>query len=520
MATSKYSHGKSKGTSDRKSSGRLSTLGGTTGPIKNYDLTQDVGNTPQFKTVTNDYYQSQPLNVPPAVQIPDAPQAPDDSQNLRNLAAAFGDVNTKLQAFIPDFWNFQESMDKAARREAERRAAEGEKEEQVNLSNNQLNKSKGILETKGKTDAEAKAAYGLFASMDQRVEREHIVVTAKNRGINAISNIENYALEIYENSLNDPNRQDASGSIVPVNPGTSEFTELLLNKIKGEIDNPQAYLELQSQVQAGILGARRKVSTIHATYKDNKSTQTLNTGYGTVILDAANASQERLTGKVTEWTTDQDVDDPGTEVQAFTPLSFTETLDHFRLKTGTSIENYQKNTDPVTLLTSIATSTVNNIDRGDLPDAIDTVETMLMNTRLGAGEGQLLSEMVGGKEVLKKLWERAISNARNEAYRVNDLVAVDSAENQATTWAIEVLNNDQDADFVEDGVQEFGIETTYKMNDIDYKLKTPPNAVNLQGVLTYFAAEKKNAYRLFETGAEIRAYQKKIRRTIKWLVKI
>ena len=44
--------------------------------------------------------------------------------------------------------------------------------------------------------------------MDQRVEREHIVVTAKNRGLNAISNIENYALEIYENSLNDPSRQD------------------------------------------------------------------------------------------------------------------------------------------------------------------------------------------------------------------------------------------------------------------------------------------------------------------------
>ena len=141
MATNKYTHGKSTGTSDRKSSGRLSTLSGTTGPIKEYDIKSGAGATPQFKTITSDYYQSQPLNVPPAVQIPDAPQAPDDSQNLRNLAAAFGDVNTKLQAFIPDFWNFQESMDKAARREAERRAAEGEKEEQVNLSNNQLNKS-------------------------------------------------------------------------------------------------------------------------------------------------------------------------------------------------------------------------------------------------------------------------------------------------------------------------------------------------------------------------------------------
>ena len=505
----KYSHGQSKGVSDRKTSGRLTALNQSTAAIKQYDLKSGAGATPKFKTNTNDYYQSQPLNVPPAIQIPNPPKAHDNSQNLKNLATAFGDINTKLQAFSSDFWEWQGAMDRAARKRAEIRAAEEELEEdeKVNSANTQLNKAKDALEKKGQTDPEAKASYGIFASMDQRVEREYGVVKAKNNGLNAISNLDNYALEIYENSFNDPTREDKeSGDIIPVNPGTSEFTELLLDKIKGEINNPRAYLELQPQVQAGILSARRKISTIHATYKDNKSTETLKLGYGSQIKEFINASEEKITG--------YSINEAGEKFQIEEPASFNKTINHFKLKSGTSLENYQKNTDPKTLLTHIAQATIENVDRTDLADGIETVETMLMNTRIGAGKGQLLADRVGGKEKLQLLWKQAISNARNEAYRITDLVDVNAAEETASTWALKVINDAGDADLTLDGVQEFGDQTTYTVTidgkEESYIVNKPPghSTVALERVRDFFKNEKKNAYRKFETGIEIRAYHK------------
>ena len=505
----KYSHGKSKGVSDRKTSGRLTALNQSTAAIKQYNLKSDAGATPKFRTNTNDYYKSQPLNVPPPIQIPDPPKAHDNSQNLKNLAAAFGDVNTKLQAFGSEFWGWQESMDRAARKRAEIEAAEEELEEdeKVNSANTQLNKAKDALEKKGQTDPEAKASYGIFASMDQRVEREYGVVKAKNNGLNAISNLDNYALEIYENSFNDSTREDKeSGDIIPVNPGTSEFTELLLDKIKEEINNPRAYLELQPQVQAGILSARRKISTIHATYKDNKSTETLKLGYGSQIKEFINASEEKITG--------YSINEAGDKIPIGEPASFNKTINHFKLKSGTSLENYQKNTDPKTLLTHIAQATIENVDRRDLDAGIKIVETMLMNTRIGAGKGQLLSDRVEGKEKLQLLWKQAISNARNEAYRITDLIDVKAAEETASTWALKVINDAGDADLTLDGVQEFGDQTTYTVTidgkEQPYIVNKPPghSTVALERVREFFKNEKKNAYRKFETGIEIRAYHK------------
>ena len=62
--------------------------------------------------------------------------------------------------------------------------------------------------------------------------------------------------------------------------------------------------------------------------------------------------------------------------------------------------------------------------------------TMLLNTRIGAGDGQLLSDKVGGVEVVKKLWKRAINNSVHEAYRINDLVDIDNAEKAAEAFSI------------------------------------------------------------------------------------
>ena len=124
--TGKYTHGKTKGTSDRQSSRRTSAAPGETGGvIKNFRMS-GPGESQKIRTNSQDYFQSQPLSVPSAIQIPDALEIPDDSQNLRNLADAFGQVNTRLQAFTSDFWNFQKSMDTAARERAEQRAQDPE----------------------------------------------------------------------------------------------------------------------------------------------------------------------------------------------------------------------------------------------------------------------------------------------------------------------------------------------------------------------------------------------------------
>jgi hypothetical protein len=481
----KYTHGKTKGTSDRKSSRRLSSLSGTTNPIKEYNIKHGAGAVPQFKTITSDYYESQPLAVPGPVQIPDAPEIPDDSQNLRNLATALGDVNTKLNQFIPGFWDFQESMDKAAREEAERQAVQ-------NDANSRLNQAKDTLERKGATDPDAKAAYGIFASMDQRVERELSVVTARNKGLTSIGNLNEYALQIYNESLNDPTRIDKdSGAVVPLNPSTQEFTNLLLNKLKTDIDNPQAYLELQETAQAAIINARANVAKIHADYKDTTSVNTLKLNLGNTILTAKSASDQTLS-----------------------TLNFTDNFNHFRLKSGSSISNYQTYTEPLKLLELIADATVSHSNRTDLAEISDKTLTMLLNTRLGAGEGQLLSEMLGGEEVLKKWWETAISTSRNEAYRQNDLARITQAEDQADAIALKFIGMARDADLTVDGIQEFGTHTTYNIKIdgeiVPYQVKNPPNATNLQGIISKFRQETKNAYKIFDTGAEILAYQNQL----------
>ena len=231
MAT-KYTHGKSKGTSDRKSSGRLSSPGGETGaPIQKFKLTGTTTAAAPLNISNQDYFQSKPLSFPQAPNIPDAPKRPDDSQNLKNLATAFGEVNSNLQKFTTDFWDFQKAMDKSARKREEIQAEEGKDK------NAQLNSAKNALEKKAETNEEAASSYGLFASMDQRVEREYVVVTAKRDAMDTITNLPSLLEEVYQESFNDPTREDESGSIVPLNPSSPEFTQAANALIATKIPN-------------------------------------------------------------------------------------------------------------------------------------------------------------------------------------------------------------------------------------------------------------------------------------------
>jgi len=504
---SKYTHGKTKGTSDRQSSGRLSSVGGETStPIKEFKITGSTSPSQPIRPSTNDYFQSQALSYPQAPTIKSFSEAPANTQNLKNLIDDLGQVNTKLQQFIPDFWNFQKAMDTAARKKAEKKAAE---------SNTQLNAAKNALEKKAETDENASDSYGIFSSMDQRVERELVIVNAKNKGLALISGFNDVALDDYHASYSDESRIDEnSGEIIPINPSTDEWSTYATNYFKNNIGNTAAYLELQPQIQAAIYSARRSVSKEHATYKDNKANNTFKTSVGSIIIEASTASQEKLTGVYgTEWTTDQEVDDPGTKVQINPPLSFTGAINDFNQKSGTSIKNYQKQVEPNQLLTTIANGVILNSNTENLDDNADIALTLLKNTRIGAGKGQLLSEIVGGEQVLENMWELAIGEKRNEAQRIRDGNSKNTAANAAR---IDYANiNQQDADLTTpeiDPILNGQSQRTVVVDGVEYYIDSGPNAINLSGVVgkidqLLFDADKK-----FSTGIEAYEYRQELLR--------
>ena len=502
---SKYTHGKTKGTSDRQSSGRLSSAGGeTSAPIKEFNITGSTSPSQPIRPSTNDYFQSQALSYPQAPTIKSFSEAPENTQNLKNLIDDLGQVNTKLQQFIPDFWNFQKAMDTAARKKAEKKAAE---------SNTQLNAAKNALEKKAETDENASDSYGIFSSMDQRVERELVIVNAKNKGLTLISGFNDVALNDYNASSLDESRIDAkSGEIIPINPSTDEWSNYATNYFKDNIGNTAAYLELQPQIQAAIYSARRSVSKEHSTYKDNKANNTLNTSIGSTIIEASTASQEKLTGQLTEWTTDQDVDEEATVVPG-SGMSFTGVINDFNQKSGTSIKNYRKQVEPSQLLTTIANGVILNSNTENLNDNADIALTLLKNTRIGAGEGQLLSEIVGGELALENMWELAIGAKRNDAQRIRDGNDKNIAATAARTDYANI--NQQDADLTTteiDPILNGQGQRTVVVDGVEYYIDSGPNAINLSGVVgkidqLLFDADKK-----FSTGIEIYEYRQELLR--------
>ena len=496
--TGKYTHGKSSGTSDRQSSRRTSAVPGETGGvIKDFRLS-GPGESQKIRTNTQDYFRSQPLSVPSAIQIPNAPERPDDSQNLRNLANAFGEVNTRLQSFLGEIPNYEKSLDSIARERAEIKALTED-------SNVQINKAKGALESKAKTDPEAANSYGLFASMDQRVEREYAIVKAKNQAREKITNFENLANEAYQASFSDETRADELGDIIPLNPSTPEWTKWATDQFKDI--NPQARLELANEINAAIYNARRTISKQHADYKDTKAEQTFIINIGDTLLDSKNASLGKISGGTD--IAGRDDDDPN-----FTGLSFTFTDDitHARNNSGMSIKKYQELSEPTKLLSTIATAVGNNAnDSSEINDLSDRALTMLLKTRVGAGNGQLLSEAMGGEHILKRTWENAISQIVLESARVNDAAAIETASQAGDTFAINIIQRSKDADFDTENITEaFGDHQVYTINGKPYKVTASKNSHNLQGMVEAIENEKREAYKKFSTLQEINAYTKSL----------
>lgn len=511
----KYSHGQSKGVSDRKTSGRLTALNQSTAAIKQYDLKSGAGVTPKFRTNTNDYFQSQPLNFPGAPDIPNPPKVHSNEQNIKNLATAFGEINTNLQAFGSDFWNYQKSADLAARKKAEIKAEE-EEEEGGESSNTKLNKAKNALEQKANNDAEASGSYGVFASMDQRVEREYVVVKAKRDAIDAITNFENDMSERYQDSFFDEDRRDLdSGKIIPLNPASPEFTKLATSYFAEKIPNAQARLELQPKIQAAIYSSRRTLSAEHLKYKDNTAVEGKDNNIGTTILNASTASQETLTGtfpnvggELTEWTTDQEIDEPGKVV---TGLSFTNTYDDFNQKSGVSMKTYNAHTQKDKIFTDVAEQVilVSNSPEEVRKNA-DVALTLLLNTRIGTAK---LVDMVGGANLsqeqkekkLRRYWELAIGEKRNEASLILDRNAANNAKNLAEADFGSINQIDANLDTPEiDPMVENGMRTVI----VDGKPYLIPSegGVNIKGVVDRINKLQYDARNKFPTVKEEYAY--------------
>ena len=502
----KYSHGKSKGVSDRKTSGRLTALNQSTAAIKQYDLKDGAGVTPKFRTNTNDYFQSQPLNFPGAPDIPNPPKVHSNEQNLKNLATAFGEINTNLQAFGSDFWNYQKSADLAARKKAEIKA---EEEEEGESSNTKLNKAKNALEQKANNDAEASGSYGVFASMDQRVEREYVVVKAKRDAIDAITNFENDMSERYQDSFFDEDRRDLdSGKIIPLNPASPEFTRLATSYFAEKIPNAQARLELQPKIQAAIYSSRRTLSAEHLQYKDNTAVEGKNNNIGTTILNASTASQETLTGKfpnvggeLTEWTTDQEIDEPGKVV---TGLSFTNTYDDFNQKSGVSMKTYNAHTQKDKIFTDVAEQVilVSN-DPTEVRKNADVALTLLLNTRIGTAK---LVDMVGGEKKLKRYWELAIGEQKNKASLILDRNATNNAKNLAETdfGSINQIDANLDTPEVDPILNGDGMRTV-TVDGVDYFIPSQ-GGINISGVVDKINKLQHDALKKFPTVQEAYAY--------------
>jgi len=511
----KYSHGKSKGVSDRKTSGRLTALNQSTAAIKQYDLKGGAGVTPKFQTNTNDYFQSQPLNFPGAPDIPNPPKVHSNEQNIKNLATAFGEINTNLQAFGSDFWNYQKSADLAARREAEKKAEEeeGGGKEGGESSNTKLNKAKNALEQKANNDAEASGSYGVFASMDQRVEREYVVVKAKRDAINAITNFENDMSERYQDSFFDEDRRDLdSGKIIPLNPASPEFTKLATSYFAEKIPNAQARLELQPKIQAAIYSSRRTLSAEHLKYKDNTAVEGKNNNIGTTILNASTASQETLTGKfpnvggeLTEWTTDQEIDEPGKVV---TGLSFTNTYDDFNQKSGVSMKTYNAHTQKDKIFTDVAEQVIlvsNNPE--EVRKNADVALTLLLNTRIGTAK---LVDMVGGEKKLKRYWELAIGEQKNKASLILDRNATNNANQLAETdfGSINQIDANLDTPEVDPILNGDGMRTV-TVDGVDYLIPSQ-GGVNISGVVDKINKLQFGAYDKFSTIQEAQSYIRRL----------
>tara|TARA_R100001530_G_scaffold130049_1_gene100722 strand:+ start:4023 stop:7127 length:3105 start_codon:yes stop_codon:yes gene_type:complete len=445
----RYTHGKSGGTSDRRSATRYTPGSGeTSAAIKQFKLGQ-AGKLPVISGTRDTYIESKPLNVPGAIQIPDAPKAQSNHENIMALSDAFGDINTKLKTFGSEFWNLQAAMDKAARERAEQRFAEGEEEDDeetkalnnLNDSKKNLNKAKNSLETAAETDPSSANSWAIFHSMDTRTEREYEVVKAKANGLALVSGFSDHLVEHYRNSFTDENRpRNDIGEIIPLSPlaqpgEVDEISAYATNYFREAIGNTRAYAELtkSGQIQAAIYSARQKVSSEHAIYVDSKAEETFGT-------DQSNS--------ITESLDDIEAHDLGSGA------SFTENL----TKVANGASSLKKFKEIKTNYLDKLVATVNAVVPDDqYENEIINIENELLNTKTGPGPNDYLWKVYGSKAALKNAFILKLTQSRNQKGNILDAANERRGTKQAGNDWDGLLQQHNDGDWDEKGVQDITI---------------------------------------------------------------
>tara|TARA_B100000287_G_scaffold67256_1_gene58803 strand:+ start:4603 stop:7779 length:3177 start_codon:yes stop_codon:yes gene_type:complete len=448
----RYGHGKSKGVSDLVALNRLHSAGEVGGQIKPFTLEQPPNSTPAFN-VGDTYFRSLPLDIPGPITIPDAPLAPDTSQNEKNLANWIGQVRTDISQTGESFWNLQAALDASARRIAEKEYYEGKDEAKQNLVNSQkeLNKAKNIIEGASKNDAEAKHSYGVLASLDKRTEREYGVVKAKDEAMSVIQGLGDYMKGEWKKSTQ---IDDGKGVIAPYSLPTQEdlFGMKALEYINASITNPQAKVELQREIQAAIYSARTSVGALHSTWVDGRANDTYKTGTSLLIKQSldTDASNDLGDGK------------KGTEL-----------VNNF-VNGSSSNENFQ------TLKTNIlgiwVKSSIVNIPAANFAHEIQNVRNELLNTRIGPGENDFLWKAYGGPDELIEAFNLAVNKAKNDKGNINDAAAKDRGTTNGNTDFQQNLNNHDDGDLDLEGTQDVLI--TLPNSDVVFKQKTNIQMMN------------------------------------------
>ena len=445
----RYTHGKSGGTSDRRSATRYTPGSGeTSAAIKQFKLGQP-GKLPVISGTRDTYIESKPLNVPGAIQIPDAPKAQSNHENIMALSDAFGDINTKLKTFSTEFWNLQEAMDKAARERAEQRFAEGEEEDDeetkalnnLNESKKNLNKAKNSLEKAAENDPSSANSWAIFHSMDTRTEREYEVVKAKANGLALISGFSDHLLEHYRNSFTDESRpRNDIGEIIPLSPlaqpgEVDEISAYANNYFREAIGNTRAYAELtkSGQIQAAIYSARQKVSSEHAVYVDSKAEETFG-------VDQSNS--------ITESLDDIEAHDLGSGA------SFTENL----TKVANGAASLKKFKEIKTNYLDNLVATVNAVIPDDqFENEIINIENELLNTKTGPGPNDYLWKAYGSKAALKNAFILKLTESRNQKGNILDAANERRGTKQAGNDWDSLLQQHDDGDWDQEGIQDVTI---------------------------------------------------------------
>jgi hypothetical protein len=469
-------------TSDRPSSKRLASPGGATSSIiPEVNLEASIDNTP-FRT-GNTYFKSQPLNIPGPVQIPDAPIAPDVSQNTQALADWAGQINKDIDTTTKEFWNWNKIMDEVARKKAEAAVAKGEKKEDLIASQKNLNRAKNKLEKDAETNPASAHSWSVFHGLDRRTEREYDVVVAKNELMTVLQGLPSQMKELWkESTLLD----DGKGVLRPYSLPNEEdiFGQRAMEIINNSINNGQALVESKSQIQAAIYSARQQVSTEHNSWLDGRADTTYKKKVSTLIQNSLNDNPLDDLGFI----------DPKDSTKSTAGLAGTRTVNEF-VNGSASNKNYQelkKN-----LLGIWVNSAITHIPANRFEAEIPNIKNELLHTKIGPNT--FLWEQYGSKEALLEAFDLAIDSARNAKSQVVDKAAKDRGEKNGRNTFEGLLENHNDFDMETPGIQSKTIvlpggETVVtQITNLEY-IRDEKNKLYMEALRTMEPGEERTAY--------------------------